>query len=103
MLNKNHITLKYFCEINNIKNYQELCDYCNSKNITPVEATAFNFWKPDFYDEFEKKRSVKLEVEEKVNESNEQKQKTEVKPRTRKTNRRRASSTRKKSKPRNSS
>ena len=52
-LNKKQITLKYFCKINNITDYEALVDYCDKKRYIPVSREVYS-------------KEVPVEVKEKV-------------------------------------
>ncbi len=41
LLNKKHITLKKFCDINVLGTYSELVSYCEAKNLSPVSREDF--------------------------------------------------------------
>lgn len=56
-LNKKNIKLNYFCDINNIKNYDELVAYCTAKRFIPVGEDFYNNHFPK--KEIEKKDETK--------------------------------------------
>ena len=89
LLNKRHITLKYFCEINNIVSYEALCQYCERKNIAVVDKDTFMLALHDV---------AKDNIQSQVKDDDKK-----IKSSKRKTQRRSASTARKKSKPRNNS
>ena len=40
-LSKKGITLKYFCNLNNLKNYKDLVEYCKDKSFIPVSEEEY--------------------------------------------------------------
>ena len=75
-LNKKNIKLKYFCDINSIKSYDELVLYCASKRFIPVSKS--------FYDDQIPQLAEKKEEAKKQNET--EKKVTKARSKTSKTN-----------------
>ena len=42
LLNKKDISLKYFCDLNNITSYDDLVSYCDLKHYRPVSFEYYN-------------------------------------------------------------
>ena len=41
-INKRNISLKNFCELNCLKSYADLLEYCDDKNMLPVSEEKYN-------------------------------------------------------------
>lgn len=41
-INKKHISLDRFCELNNIVSYEELVAYCNLKNLSIISKETYD-------------------------------------------------------------